>query len=371
MTYDIRQADALDFLRAQEQGSLDLVFGSPPYEMARLYLENGKNLGIARDTEGWVAWMVQVFKAALRACKGLVAFVVEGQTKDFRYSCGPALLMADLHRAGVCLRKPPIFHRVGIPGSGGPDWWRNDYEFIICATNGGKLPWSDNTATGHPPKWAPGGEMSHRITSGQRVNQLGHFGDGPSCVAMQADGERDKRKRPSHRITNGRDQWGGTPTRTSGEGRNADGEHKGRRVPAGTTVDGELLTEDAYFPPTLANPGNSIEQTYKAAEVAELLQADADWIHCNVGGGVMGESDLCHENEAPFPESLVEPFVLSFCPPGGTVCDPFSGSGTVAAVSVRHGRNFVGCDLRQSQVDIALRRVAGETPLALMGDSNA
>jgi hypothetical protein len=29
-----------------------------------------------------VAWMVEVYKAALRACKGLVAFVVEGRTKD-------------------------------------------------------------------------------------------------------------------------------------------------------------------------------------------------------------------------------------------------------------------------------------------------
>jgi hypothetical protein len=63
--------------------------------------------------------------------------------------------VADLHRAGFNLRKPPIFNRVGIPGSGGPDWLRNDYEFIVCTTRTGKLPWADNTACGHPPKWAP------------------------------------------------------------------------------------------------------------------------------------------------------------------------------------------------------------------------
>ena len=55
------------------------MFGSPPYEGARLYLEDGRDLGIARDTEAWVAWMVQVVKASLRVCRGLVAFVVEGQ----------------------------------------------------------------------------------------------------------------------------------------------------------------------------------------------------------------------------------------------------------------------------------------------------
>jgi hypothetical protein len=77
--------------------------------------------------------------------------------------------MADLHRAGVKLRKPPIYKRVGIPGSGGPDWWRNDYELVICASKG-KLPWSDNTATGHPPKFPPGGNPSHHSKDG-RVNR--------------------------------------------------------------------------------------------------------------------------------------------------------------------------------------------------------
>ena len=78
--------------------------------------------------------------------------------------------MADLHRAGITLRKPPIYSRVGIPGSGGPDWLANRYEFIVCCTNGGKLPWSDNTAMGHPPKYSPGGAVSNRTRSGERIN---------------------------------------------------------------------------------------------------------------------------------------------------------------------------------------------------------
>lgn len=165
---EIVQADAIGFLRRQPAGSFDLVFGSPPYEQARLYLEDGRDIGIARNTEAWVAWMVDVFRASLHASRGLVAFVVAGQTRKFRWSAGPALLAADLHRAGITLRNPPIFHRIGIPGSGGPDWLRADYEWIICATNGGKLPWSDNTAMGHPPKWAPGGAMSNRNPEGVR-----------------------------------------------------------------------------------------------------------------------------------------------------------------------------------------------------------
>jgi DNA modification methylase len=76
-----------------------------------------------------------------------------------------------------------------------------------------------------------------------------------------------------------------------------------------------------------------------------------------VGGGVMG-SKLCHENEAPFPESLAEFFVRSFCRPGGTVLDPFSGSGTTGAVALKTGRRYIGIDVRGSQTKLTARRLA-------------
>lgn len=363
--HSIVQSDCLEFLRAQPSDSIDLIFCSPPYSDCRLYLEGGEDLGIARDGEAWAAWMLEVWGECRRVCRGLVAFVVDGKTEDYRWNAAPALLMADLHRAGFNLRKPPIFHRIGIPGSGGPDWFRGDTEFIICTARPGKLPWSDNTACGHPPKWAPGGEMSHRVASGDRVNQWGHSMDSPTCAATLADGTKDKRKRPSHRIVNGRDQWGGTPTKTSGEGRKKNGTHKGKgSTPNGNAPDGDLAEYRDYDPPVLANPGNVTEATYTAEQVAAFLQAQSDYQHFNVGGGQMGEqSTIASQNEAPFPEELAERYILSFCPPGGTVSDIFSGSGTTMAVAVRHGRNFRGCDLRQSQVDLALKRIANETPM--------
>lgn len=166
MCWYIECSDALKFLWSLPPQSVDLVFGSPPYECRRPY-----SVGFSLKGEAWVSWMVEVFKASLRACRGLVVYVVEGTTEKFRYSGVPALLMADLIRDGVCLRKPSVFHRRGIPGSGGPDRWRNDWEFIVEATNGGRLPWSDNTACGHPPRWAAGGRPSHRNKDGSRVNR--------------------------------------------------------------------------------------------------------------------------------------------------------------------------------------------------------
>ena len=67
-------------------------------------------------------------------------------------------------------------------------------------------------------------------------------------------------------------------------------------------------------------------------------------------------SKLAHENEAPFPETLAEFFVRSCCPAGGIVCDPFSGSGTTIATAVKNGRNWVGIDVRASQVMLSEQR---------------
>lgn len=345
----VAKADALEFLRALPPDSVDLVFGSPSYEEARLYLENGVNVGISCKTPEWVQWMADVHEAAQKACKGLVAFVVAGQTKKFRWSAGPVLLMAELHRRGLNLRNPPIFHRVGIPGSGGPDWLRADYEFIICTTQRGRLPCSDNTAMGHPPKWAPGGEMSHRLSDGQRVNQWGKTGTESvnGHAQRKKDGKRQKASRPSHTMTTKKQAAGYA---TSG--------HK----------DGDTPNGQGYDPPTLANPGNSIERTYTAAEVAALLEQHADWRHYNVGGGQMGGDEHAKQNEAPFPEALAEFFIRSFARPDGLVVDPFCGSGTTAAVALRHGRRALACDIRQSQVDLANRRLLDVTPLALFGE---
>jgi DNA modification methylase len=63
------------------------------------------------------------------------------------------------------------------------------------------------------------------------------------------------------------------------------------------------------------------------------------------------------------PEALVEPCVLSSSRTGDLVLDPFTGSGTVAVVSMRHGRNFVGCELNPEYATIATDRITGESPM--------
>ena len=64
---------------------------------------------------------------------------------------------------------------------------------------------------------------------------------------------------------------------------------------------------------------------------------------------------------ATFPPKLIEPCILAGCPAGGTVLDPFMGSGTTAAVSLQHGRQFVGVELNPEYLELARRRVDQHT----------
>lgn len=60
---------------------------------------------------------------------------------------------------------------------------------------------------------------------------------------------------------------------------------------------------------------------------------------------------------ATFPPDLIEPCILAGCPAGGTVLDPFGGSGTTAGVALKHGRNAILCELNPEYAALVKARV--------------
>jgi hypothetical protein len=276
----VEQAEALEFFPQLGPASVDLVFGSGPYVDARTY-----GIGAQRNCREWVEWMLQVTTAAVQVSKGAVIWVAAGVQRKKCYWPACEGLMWEWWQRGNQLWRPCIWWKVdedeggsGVPGSGGKQWLRNDWEYAMAFMKEGWLEWADNTAMGHPPVCrVVGGAMSNRTADGVRVGARGKNGRA-----------RVKGKRPM---------------------------------------------------PEKANPGNCI-----------IVKA-------RVGGGLIGDK-LAHENEAPFPETLAEFFVRSFCPPGGIVCDSFCGSGTTGEVALRWGRRFIGCDVRLNQVELTRQRLA-------------
>ena len=59
---------------------------------------------------------------------------------------------------------------------------------------------------------------------------------------------------------------------------------------------------------------------------------------------------------AVFPEHLIEPCIKAGCPEGGTVLDPFAGSGTTGITSQKLGRNCILIDINEDYVKLQKKR---------------
>lgn len=59
---------------------------------------------------------------------------------------------------------------------------------------------------------------------------------------------------------------------------------------------------------------------------------------------------------ATFPEELVRRCIKAGCPPGGTVLDPFVGSGTVLKVAIEERVNAIGIEIVEDYCKMAIKR---------------
>ena len=68
---------------------------------------------------------------------------------------------------------------------------------------------------------------------------------------------------------------------------------------------------------------------------------------------------------ATFPEALIVPCIKAGCPEGGTVLDPFFGSGTTGIVAKKLQRKWIGIELNAEYIKIAEKRIEKECGLLL------
>jgi site-specific DNA-methyltransferase (cytosine-N4-specific) len=73
-------------------------------------------------------------------------------------------------------------------------------------------------------------------------------------------------------------------------------------------------------------------------------------------------------HSATFPPKLVEPCILAGSEPEDWVLDPFFGSGTVGVVCEQQHRNYVGIELNQGYVKLAIERIKNTNRLLFTYD---
>lgn len=74
---------------------------------------------------------------------------------------------------------------------------------------------------------------------------------------------------------------------------------------------------------------------------------------------------------AAYPADLCKIPIMTTCPPGGIVLDPFSGTGTTNYVAFGHGRKSVGFDISEDYLRIASERCRAGAAAVLAPTSNS
>jgi len=69
---------------------------------------------------------------------------------------------------------------------------------------------------------------------------------------------------------------------------------------------------------------------------------------------------------AVYPPELIRPCIRAGCPEGGTVIDPFAGSGTTGLVAEQEGRHAVLIDISTEYMDLAKERTSQRSLLATL-----
>jgi len=124
---------------------------------------------------------------------------------------------------------------------------------------------------------------------------------------------------------------------------------------------------EAIKEPSTGKSGTWSEKTHKA----RIGHGSFNKEYVPSDDGLRNKRDVWNVALQPFkgahfavmPAALVEPCILAGSSIGDTVLDPFTGSGTVGMVALRHNRNFVGTELNPEYAELAVDRIYNDAPL--------
>lgn len=135
------------------------------------------------------------------------------------------------------------------------------------------------------------------------------------------------------------------------------------RVALALQEDGWTLRQEIIWCRETAFPEPSVKDRPHRQHETVFLLSKSRWYHFD--RKALPEESVWHighergakGHSAPFPAALAERCILAGCPVGGTVLDPFGGSGTTAGVAIKHGRGAILCELNPKYAALAPERV--------------
>ena len=297
-SHRIIQGDCIEGLRTLPDASVHCCITSPPYWGLRDYGHDGQ-IGLEATPEAYVARMVEVFREVRRVLRDdgtLWLNLGDSYGKGKQLLGMPWKVASTLQTDGWILRQDIIWHKPNPMPESVQDRCTKAHEYVFLFAKREKY-FYDADAIRQPLRWQD-----------------------PLILATNAQARQQKRL--SERIAKG----DFSALRTEADRRTAmDGKReKGR----GKDANRERTLRENLLGANRRSVWTITTKPFSGAHFAVM------------------------------PPDLVEPCVLAGCPEGGTVLDPFAGSGTTLAVAAELGRSGIGCELNPEYIELAEQRIA-------------
>lgn len=326
MSWRVIYADCIEAMRAMDEASIDAIVCDPPYELGFM--------GKAWDSSG-VAYQPRTWEAALRVLKPGGHLLAFGGTRTYhRLACA-------VEDAGFEIRDCIAWlYGSGFPKSHNGEWGgtalKPAHEPIVVA----RKPLV-GTVAANVLKHGTGGLN----IDGCRIE--GPKAGGSGGAPLKFGGE-------NHR-----------PFHDTAEPREFDTSQG--RWPANVVLDPEaaaMLDEQSG-----ERPGSDGQGASRFFYCAKASRGER-----NAGlDGFEERAALRNVHPTVKPIDLMRWLVRLVTPPGGTVLDPFTGSGTTGCAAVLEGFDFIGIEREGEYVEIARARIrhwnAQPVPLSLLEEA--
>lgn len=329
-SYRVYCGDALDVLKTLPSASIDMCMTSPPYWGHREYEVDG--IGQELTYEGYVTSLCLILREVYRALRPEGSLWLNiGDSYDAKKLVGVpwrvALHLIDVD--GWCLRNDVIWNKVKGSPDNSRDKLRPIHEHVFHFVKQRDYFYDVDAIRSKPSeaKVINGSVVSATGVSGIRYKRQIELSTALSpsekIAALRAlngilDDIRAKRLSDFRMIIRGQQRT------THSDSAKVSGRAK------------EIAGKGFYF--LKYHPNGA-----KPSDVWDIIPEDT-------------QKRTTHF--APYPADLCRIPILATCPPGGTVLDPFCGTGTTLAVAKALGRSAVGIDVSPAYAELARERLA-------------
>lgn len=324
---DVRHGDCRELIAAMPSESVDAIVTDPPYELGFM--------GKGWDASG-VAYDVTLWSECLRVLKPGGHLLAFGGTRTYhRMACA-------IEDAGFEIRDSIYWlYSSGFPKSHN---LKDDY-----------AGWGTALKPAHEPIALGRKPLTGTVAANVQQYGTGALNIDASRIPMGDEYDPTKIQRQQNSTGAIEGAFGAA----SLIGKEIPTYNAAGRWPANVITDGTTQAEWVKYFFTPKAP-----RTERNAGLTAL-----EWKHTDFGGGGKpgaGFNEVTHGKapaHAPNNHPTVKPLALMrylvrlVTPPGGTVLEPFAGSGTTLAAAVLEGFNAIGCELTEDYLPIIAGRV--------------